>query len=450
MSNTFDNKKEDVLNSFIDDLNDEKKPEAYKYLEDDNDNELEMLFETVRAVKRLRDNDNKSIGRKRGSKMPNNKMLFIVKTVAVASILLMVFLAGNIFNVIDFDNNQIEGNIVYAMEKAYEQLKSYTGVIEIKSESNGNIDYVERIEVKYKKPDKYVAVHSYDGYTYKQISDGEKLYTIDNNLVTIDYRNPQKNLWRYHIYNQIQELKEAREIEEAGSEILAGREALIYKFRFDENEKFHRIWIDKETNLPLKKELNLNDNRKLINHFIEIEVNSEIEDNVFTYEPKENERVVKLNEKISIEEVKQVWDKTNNLIDAVPDNFDLVKVVKLENDIYEYMLEFNGVYEGEFFDVFFTTKPFTDFYVKDAKHGILEDGWVEIQSNVVNVFKEYIGTSNVAKWVTPELEIVIVSSIDENSLEYVLEDLTGKEIKFVTSSEIEKLGVEPVGYKEGH
>lgn len=49
-------RKEDLLSQFIDELNDEKKPSIYD-LDTEEDQELYKLFDTVRAVKRLKDEE---------------------------------------------------------------------------------------------------------------------------------------------------------------------------------------------------------------------------------------------------------------------------------------------------------------------------------------------------------------------------------------------------------
>jgi outer membrane lipoprotein-sorting protein/predicted house-cleaning noncanonical NTP pyrophosphatase (MazG superfamily) len=459
MSNSIkETKYEDIINSFIDDLNNEKKPKVYMELEDKDLEELESYFETVRAIKRLRKSDTKSLlNRNKKNKKERKRIFPIIKIAAVAAVFLITFVAGSFLD-IPFLDKQLQDNkefsilnsdnIVHAMVKAYEELKSYAGVIEIRSINNGEVDFLETIQVKYKKPNKYIAIHEYDGYSYKQISNGDKLYTVTADTVTVDYSNPRKELWRYHIEDQIQELTIAEEIRKVGSENLLGREADVFEYRFSDSETFHKIWVDKETNLPLKKELNLPENRKLINHFIELEVNPEFDDMIFSYELEPQQKLVELNHKVDVDSVKKVWGNTDRLQEEVPDSFELVNAVKLENEVYDYLVKFSK--DKDYIDVYITNKPITDYYSTDSEYGKLGDGWVEITEDAVNVFKVYIGKSNVLKWVTENMEIVIVSNIDTDSIVDLLERVEQKEIVPISVKELEDMGVKPTITKEGH
>jgi len=455
-----DMKKEDIIDSFIDDLNNEKKPQAYEKNGDIRDEELDELFETIRAVKRLKKSDFSENKVRKSKKTIKGRLITIGKIGAIASIFLLVFMGGSFFG-LPFDLGkeseneskfQLLGNesVVHAMVKAYEQLNSYEGIIEIRSQEDGQMDSLHIIEVKYKKPNKFYAVHSYDGYSYTQISDGEKLYTIDSKEVVIDYSNPEKELWRYHIGNQIQELAQAREIKEIGSEIVAGRDAIVYEYRFSSEESFNRLWVDKETNLPLKNELNLPENRQLINHFIELEVNTEINDKEFTYETKEGQKTIQLNSKIDREELNKVWNKSEDLIKEIPNSFKLTRIVKLENEIYEYLMKFRDDKNDEYLDVYISLKPVSDYYFKESQHGILGDGWVEMQQEAINLFKVYIGKSNYAKWVNKDEEIVIVSSRNSKDLSKILEKFAKDKITTVTLEELKNMGINSPITKEGH
>ncbi|EOC99489.1 sigma-E factor regulatory protein RseB domain-containing protein [Caldisalinibacter kiritimatiensis] len=444
--------KEEIINSFIDDLTKEMKPRAYKELNDKEIEELEDLFETIRAVKRLKKDNNEK-------RVKNKKKFSLIRLTAIAAVLALVITAGSLFRVPFINNlennNETEffgsNNIVYAMVEAYEELISYSGTIEIRSLNNGAIDYIETIDVRYKKPNKYVAVHEYDGYKRTMISDGEKLYTVEGNNVTVDYSNPKKELWRYHIGKQIQELTQAEEVIKIGSETILGREADIFKYRFADSDIYNKIWVDKKTKLPLKKELNLPEDRKLINQFISLEINPEIEDTAFNYQIGDNKNVVQLNEKVDISEVKESWKGTEKLINQVSQELQLISTVRLEdNIIYDYLLKFTEASSEEYLDVYVTIEPKTDYYVKDAEHGQLGTGWVEINKDAINVFKVYIGESNLVKWVTKDFEVVMVSNIDTDKMVRILESIQGEKIKQINEKELNELGIKQVQTKTNH
>jgi outer membrane lipoprotein-sorting protein len=322
-------------------------------------------------------------------------------------------------------------SIVYAMERSYEKITGYSGIIEVRSEDeSGKVDFLEKIEINYQKPNKYIFVQKYDDQTVTRVSDGEKLYTIDSNLVNIDYLNPEKEIWRFSIGKKIQELKKAADVRQIGAEVISGRETLVYEFSFSNNQPVNKIWVDKSTNMPLKQELNMPDGRKLTNQFVQIQVNPALKDTMFNYKIKEGDRVEYENKKSSLDEIRKVWTYTNALTKSIPDNLKLTKVVKLDNpyEIYDYMMRFNSNDGEQYFDVYITSKYIKDYYIPGSQKGKLKNGWVEMKNDETNIFKVYIGKSNIVRWVTPEFDISIISSLRAENIVEILEDTSGSKI----------------------
>jgi outer membrane lipoprotein-sorting protein len=460
-------KKEELLSSFIDDLNEERKPEIYKEEKLQEEDELLELLETVRAVKRLKGKNLEEFKLKPNTRraVVEKRSANIRKTVLAASVLIVVFLAGNMFPSGLFnleksspsDPGQLEmkiaapnTNVVYAMERAYEELEGYSGKIEILSESNGVIESRDEIEIKFQKPDKYYFVHKYDKVQITKISDGDKLYIIDGDQVTVDYLHPAKELWRFHIGNQIEELKRVSEINQTGMETVLGRETLVYEFRYSELEPLNRIWIDVKTNLPIKQELNMNGNRRLTNKFVEIQFNPAIDKKIFSYEAKLDKRVKMVNKKSSLEEAKKEWKVAGSFPGLLENSFTLSKVIELEKGWYDYSLSFKGKENTkEYLDIYIG-KPMSEYYMKESELGKLKDGWVEINREAVNVFKVYIGRSSFVKWVTPESEIVMVGNVGVEGMIETLEKLTGEKVSPASVEDMKKFGVEEPVTKEGH
>lgn len=452
------NDKEDILSSFIDDLNQDKKPDIYKVSEDLDDETLQLL-ETIRAVKRIKGNEQKHVHKNKKVNFRSRKFRGFTKFIAVAAVFVLIFTAIEISNIgyKEPKNTSEEGfnmfspnNIAYAMMEAYNQLKSYSGIIEIRSEDNGEVDFLERIEIQYKKPNKYKAIHSYNGYSYMQISDGIKLYNIDDREVIIDYSNPEKELWRYHIENQINEFRIADDIKQVGEEEVLGRSAYVYEYTFSGSKDVNKLWVDKETKLPLKKELHFPENRKLTNHFIEIDINTDMDDSLFAYEPKSSQRVKELNRLADIEEIETALPITEKILNEVPKNLQLIKSVKLKDEFYDYLLKFRDTNTDDYFDIYLGIGPVSDYHFQGSELGRLGEGWTERMDGAINMFKVYIGESNYAKWVTADYEIMIVSSISSNELSSLLERVAGESIINITKEEVEKMGIKPTYTKEGH
>lgn len=74
--------------------------------------------------------------------------------------------------------------------------------------------------------------------------------------------------------------------------------------------------------------------------------------------------------------------------------------------------------------------------MSDAVHGLLGGGWVELEDGAVNVFKVYIGKSNVVKWVTPKGEVLCVSSMGSYKMLEILEKVAGDTVVFVSPEKL--------------
>jgi outer membrane lipoprotein-sorting protein len=397
---------------FIEDLLHDNKPRAYR--QENVDPEMEKMFESIRAVKRLR-KDKTAARRLLSSRW--------VKGMAAAAMILLV--AG----LVSFPGQE-EVNIVHAVVRAYEELQSYSGVTEIRSERNGEIDLLETIEIQYKKPFKYCARHSYDGSERQYISDGEKLAVIEPDRVTVENIFPEKELWRYHIGTSVRELEYAVEVNTLGTENLFGREATILEYRYAGEEAYNQMWIDIATKLPLRKVLNHPEGSKLVVEFKELEINPRLEDDIFNWTLPEGVKVRELNRAVDIEEVKSAWPETAKLLNVLPEEMELKLCGVLYDDIYEYILRFQGTNESDFLDVYYTTTPGEFNFLPEIELKRLAGGYVDYDANAWNVSKR-LEESRIARWVTDEAEVFIVSSLhrDVAELLLILEELAEEKIE---------------------
>ncbi len=464
-------KQEQVLSDFIDDLIEEKKPGAY---DSEENREMEKLFETVRAVKRTREDqgqagvghekasrfssepgDQRSGGRPRKSKDGKGSGPFrrFALVAAAAAILLFAFIG-----VLDSPFTG-QDNIVEAVVKAYEELESYEGVVEVQSRRDGVVDFQETVNITYQKPWKYSAVHQFNGVEMKNVSNGDRLVTIMPNSVTVDNVFPEKELWRYHIGTQVWELKNAQEVEEVGEETLLGREAVVLQYRYEEGEEYSRMWIDKRTNLPLKKQLSIHEESTLVVQFTELAVNPSLDEDIFHYVLEEGELGIasvehpdfrELNRQGQMAEVETAAD-LDAVLEQLPEGYELFKVGVLKNDVFfDYVLRYRGASERDFLDIYLSSNPREFHYSLDSRVGKLAGGYVEIDRKAWNVLEHYIGESSFAKWITPEFEIFMVTNHGSALPEAYLENIAREEIQYVTPEDLAEEGIEPPIIKEGH
>ncbi|MDO9573481.1 MAG: hypothetical protein Q7I94_00700 [Candidatus Contubernalis sp.] len=461
-------KQEDFLSEFIDDLVAEKKPRAY---ESDETLEMEKLFETVRAVKRTKEearektygsgedfnlqSKKSTLGGEPWKSMGTRGLGQKISRLSLVAVAAVIFLAAFI-GIMDSPFLGQE-SIVEAVVRAYEDLEGYTGVVEIRSIREGTVDFRETVNITYQKPWSYAAVHHFNDVEVTNISDGDRLVTIMPNSVTVENVFPEKELWRYHIGTQVWELKSAVEVTEIGEETLLGREAVVLQYRYEEGEEYSRMWIDKRTNLPLKKELTPYEGSSLVVEFTELQVNPTIGPETFDYALEdmgilslEQPDIHEINRQGEMAEVEADAD-LKAIRDHLPQGYDLFKVGVLENDMFfDYVLRYRGETEKDFLDIYLSSNPREFYYSPDSRVGKLAGGYVEVNQKAWNVFEHYIGESSIAKWITPDFEIFMVTNHGSSLPAAYLEKIAGEEIEYVTPTDLAKEGIHPPIVKEGH
>lgn len=416
-----ENRHEEYIDEFIDNLRNEQKPAFYRRQEQGKetgkDAELEKMFETVRAVKRI-----KKTGKYSTTAAFFRSRSFKGAVAAAAAILLVLGL--NLFNLTGIN----DGNIVHAVVEAYEELHSYKGVVEIRSEREGETDFLETIEIKYQKPLQYSAFHIWNNSERHYLSDGEKLAIIGPTKITVDNLFPERELWRYHIGTAVWELEEAAEINVLGKEKIFERNTTVLEYRFPGDEDFHQMWIDESVNLPLRKVLNQPDGSSLTVEFKELEINPALEEDSFAWELPAGIEIEELNQAISLEEVKDGWPEVGQALAAAPADMELIQAGLLDEPFFDYVLRFRGESGKDFLDIYYTTTPNEPHFMAGGEQGTLDNDRVEVDEGVQNVFELYSGESNVARWIKSDAEIFIVSTRETFQLEKTLEEVAGSKI----------------------
>ncbi|MBB5150268.1 LolA family protein [Ureibacillus thermosphaericus] len=248
-----DNEKK--LSDFIDCLNNEKKPD----METDSE-ELKELFDVARKIKSLKepimpnhDFPNKIIQNLKNEQVAprksRKKKTWIGALVSIAAIILIAVFMNFV--------NPSTVHIVNAMEKSFKKIEAYHGILEVKSKSESGEDQVQTvIDVWVDQHDNYyleVLEGSYKGL--KTISDGEKVWQlpIDENVINVFPIFTETYEFIFDLRKEIEDVKNAKEIEIVDEEQIAGRDTYVLEVT-PKGGLTYTLWIDKETNLPLKKE----------------------------------------------------------------------------------------------------------------------------------------------------------------------------------------------------
>lgn len=438
------NDNQTTLNQFIDDLAEEKKPQVYQF--GPVDPEMEKLFETVRAVRRLR-------GGRRQKKVISGRRVKGLAVLAAALLLAVLGLSTVRLPGLNLAWPGVQrAGIVEAAIQAYEELHSYSGLFEIRSERDGAVEYLETVSIQYQKPNRYAAVHSLDGLEQRYTSDGEKMLADEYGAVTVENLFPEKELWRYHIGTVIRELAQAETVETLRTGTLFGRDAELLKYHYPDSGpgEYGQVWIDSATCLPLRKKLFHPDGSVLVVEFTELLVNPDINPSAFSWTLPEGNTFTELNRVGTLEQVKEAWPEVENILPAVYTEMELRVTGVLDYDFFDYVLRFQGEAEYDYLDIYYTDSPREFAFDRHGEFGLLGDGHVELNPNAWNVFERYFGSSRTARWVTGDYEIFMVSNRGVDYLRSLLEELSRQKIQFKTVQEMIELDLEPVTEKEGH
>ena len=207
-------------------------------------------------------------------------------------------------------------------------------------------------------------------------------------------------------------------------------ESCVLEYRYSGDSVSHQMWIDQATNLPLRKILNHPEGSKLVVEFKELQINPVLPDNIFSWTPPQGVKTHQLNRSGNLDEIKKAWPEVTKLCASIPQEMKLEKIGVLEKDLYAYVLRFQGPQENDFMDIYYGTMPGEFSFLPEIERGKLADGYIDLEPKARNVFKRYIGESNVARWVRDDAEVFIASSRDIPQLLSILENLAGEKAKF--------------------
>lgn len=321
-------KKQKILSDYIDSLNADKKPKAHE--KSYNSQELNELFHTVRQVRSLKNPTMpeqeylkrlaKSVHRRLNSSSRKRRRVWISSAAAIAAMLLIVFVVNAI---LPFK----ETNIVYAMEEAFEKVKAYHGFIEvIQSNAEGQSSTQSKIEVW---------ADNKGNYYIKGLEGPMKgLITVNNGELKWQIRPEQKEVYvfpafpdpytfTFDIGSEIEDAKNALSTKVIGEDTIAGRKTSVIEVTPNGGETY-KIWIDKETKLPLQKQSAMHNALQYTIRYTEIEFNSTIPEELIAYNiPEEFEEINTNPEQLvnNMEEAQEIVGFTIETTEKLPEGF---------------------------------------------------------------------------------------------------------------------------------
>ncbi len=342
--------REKAISDYIDQLNKERKPSQHGA--QGNDMEMERLMNTVRRVKSLRQEEALSEGNQEEmrSDLIRKKHYLRRKPVRGAGLLLaaaaviMLLMAVRIFLPSGGEN------MVYAMEKAFREVKAYHGVLMVE-ESNEQGEKLTQAKREVWADDRgnyYVKELEGTAEGVITVNNGEKkwqLRPLENEICLLP-AFPDAYRFTFELGQEIEEVKLAQAVKEAGEEVIAGRMAAILEITPDGGDTY-RLWVDQETKLPLQRETAMRNAIQYRVTYTSIEFADEIPPALLRYqlpegyaeENTEEEQVIN-----TIEEAENVVDFLPKVTNRLPEGYTLAKlaVQKKQNTLSFYYTAGDG------------------------------------------------------------------------------------------------------------
>lgn len=247
--------KEYKLSSYIDSLNNERKPKEHEI--NIESEELMEIFDTVKKVKSLKEPSMPEGGYRENladsiyRKVKPRKWSYAFGATAAAAVLIVILNIAAPIN---------KPNLVFAMEKAYKEIKAYHGILEVvETNAEGKSVTQSKIEVWADQEGRYYA-KGLQGNQSDLITanDGQKKWQVQPKEKEVDVfaAFPDQYSFTFEIGKEIESIKSAVNTKVIGEEILSGRKVSVMEVT-PEGGNSYKIWIDKETKMPLQKQTSM-------------------------------------------------------------------------------------------------------------------------------------------------------------------------------------------------
>lgn len=291
---------EEKLSQFIDSLNKEKKPVEDEYSTESP--ELKELYQTVKRVRILKepampDRDfpvklAKLVKREIYAKTSKRNWWWAKAAVIAAAAALLVFS-------VHFLRPMQSTGIVQAMESAFKEINAYHGILKI-IETNQEGDEVTQTSLEVwadKKGHYYTKGLEGANKGIVTVYNGERKWQIHPDKKEIHILNPFPDFQRFifDIGTEINQVKNALTVKEKGEDTVAGRETIVLEVKPKGGETY-KIWVDKETKLPLQKQTAFHHAIRYTITYTELEfAESGIPENLLVFKAPRDYREINLN-----------------------------------------------------------------------------------------------------------------------------------------------------------
>lgn len=377
-------KNEKILSDYIDDLNAERTPDSiYK---SDSNPELAQIVKTAQMVRSLKELvlpepgypqklanavaekiQNHPAGRGQAVKNQTTRRYLRKWVIPFAAAFIAVFL---LLAWVNGRTGIFNTDVVYAMEKAAAQLSSYHGVLEMSSKNEAGEEWMVRRVEFWVEGNKY-AVRQNDGTV--TVNDNARKWQIRPNSKEVALLpiipDPTRSGWDLR-----EEAKRAQQYPHAvqGTEIIAGRKTTRLQISPPGGLPYY-LWVDKETNLPVRLQTAMQNALQTTYTFISFEPNIKIDSGMFAYQPPVGYKVVE-NDPGQLAATVEEATAISKLTPLLPDEAPLRILAFNQRLVLDYgdttIIETPA--RGSF-------EPAVNSALGSAAGGVLEVGWNKLQ-----------------------------------------------------------------------
>lgn len=435
--------KEKKLSDYIDELNNEKIPK--EHYSEERDEDLDELYETVRMVKSLKepvfpeegfikilsDNVNLELKDKKSSKKSKKGLLYGVASVAAAAAILIAF---------NVTTRSSRNNMVYAMEQAFTDVKAYHGVLEVvTTNALGKSTMQSKMEVWADKEGRYY-VKGLEGWQKDLITvnNGKQKWQVQPKEKEVEVFSafPDSYSFTFEIGEEIEDAKRALKTKVIGEEKVAGRDASVMEVTPDGGNTY-KIWIDKETKMPLQKQSSMDYSIQYTVRYTDIDFAEEVPSNLLSFSlPSGFKEVNANNEQVvnSLEEAYKIAGFTPKIAENIPDSYkmDNISVVNDKSIVrIDYVSKNNkkvSVFQGKSSGGFKPSSMAVIGKVNDSNAEIqcpVQESLGVLESIALN--GEYLDAASI-RWVQDGFEFGVIGD-DFDKVKSFAKELSGKDVE---------------------
>lgn len=434
------NDNENKVSSYIDSLNEERKPKEHGNEIESED--IEEILETIRLVRGLKQPSlpdhkysesltaklNNHLFKEKATRRSGRRWLYGMSSAAAALALIVTLNIIGPFN---------KPNMIHAMEQAYNGVKAYHGVLEvIVTNAEGRDTMQSKIEVWADKQGHYY-VKGLEGSQKDLITvnDGLKKWQIQTQEKEVDKfaAFPDPYRFTFEIGKEIENVKNAVSTKQIGDDTVAGRAASVMEVT-PQGGSPYRLWIDKETKMPLQKQSSMENSLLYKVLYTKIDFNESVPKDLLTYSVPKGFKEINTNPELvvnNLEETKAVVGFTPKVPKNIPasyiqksvavfDNIKAVKINYISSDNKNNVSIMQQKATGEF-------KP-----ASTSSLGKINNSTAEVQSPVIDEtgvlqgVGAYVGETDISsvRWQQEGFEYAIVGNASLEEVTMFIKALT--------------------------